>query len=207
MNKKVFGSIVALVLIGALVAIMIKNAAGDEYSGRQEQLKRELEETGQTQTGAPDEEEVIGIGPGEQAPDFTLKALDGGEMSLSDFRGKKVILNFWASWCGPCRAEMPHMENFYKKEAEELGVEVLAVNLSAAERGDEQKVMENITNFVGEFGMTFPVLLDSDGKQGDVYKAISIPTSYIIDSGGIVRQMVRGPMDEAMMRDLVNSVE
>ncbi|SIT69067.1 redoxin domain-containing protein [Edaphobacillus lindanitolerans] len=206
MNKKVFGSIVALVIIGTLVAIMVRDATGEEFNGRQKQLERQLEEAGQTET-VSDDEEAVGIRPGEAAPDFTLQKLDGGEMSLSDFRGKKVILNFWASWCGPCRSEMPHMENFYKQEAKKLGVEILAVNLSASERGSDEKVMENITNFVGEFGMTFPVLLDKDGKQGDIYQAISIPTSYIIDSSGVVRQMVRGPMDEKMMRELAESIE
>ncbi|WP_040227769.1 TlpA disulfide reductase family protein [Bhargavaea cecembensis] len=205
MNKKVFGSVVALLIIGALVAIMVRDATGDEFSGRKEQLKREMEESAQTETASDAPE--VGIGQGQLAPDFTLKTLDGGEMTLSDLRGKKVILNFWASWCGPCRAEMPHMEKFFTDEAEEAGVEIVAVNLSASERGNDEKVMSNITGFVEEFGMTFPVLLDSDGQQGETYKVIAVPTTYFLDASGIIRQVVRGPMDEALMRDVAASID
>jgi thiol-disulfide isomerase/thioredoxin len=209
MNKKWFGSILALAVIAAMVGIMLKDTADDGLSGQKKQLERELaqsemEDKADTGTAAePDE----GIAEGEAAPDFTLEMLDGGELTLSDLRGEKVILNFWASWCGPCRAEMPHMQEFHEEEAGDAGVRVIAVNLSTSERGDQEKVMENIQSFVDEFGLTFPIPLDTEGEQMDVYRVITIPTTYIIDTSGIIRHVVRGPMDAEMMRSLTANID
>lgn len=208
MNKKWFGSIIALAVIAAMVGIMLKNTANDGLSGQKKQLERELtqsetQEEAETGTAAEPEE---GIAKGEAAPDFTLETLDGEELTLSELRGEKVILNFWASWCGPCRAEMPHMQEYYEKEAGKAGVRVIAVNLSTSERGNKEKVMENIQSFVDEFGLTFPIPLDTDGEQMDVYRVITIPTTYIIDTSGIIRHVIRGPMDAEMMRDLTASI-
>ncbi|MCM3088131.1 redoxin domain-containing protein [Bhargavaea ginsengi] len=208
MNKKWFGSIIALAIIAAMIGIMLKNTADDGLSGQKKQLERELAQSEEVQAGAEGDAEVQeGIAKGESAPDFTLGTLDGGKLKLSDLRGEKVILNFWASWCGPCRAEMPHMQDFHEQEAEKAGVRVIAVNLSTSERGDKDKVMENIQSFVDEFGLTFPIPLDMDGEQMDAYRVITIPTTYIIDTSGIIRHVVRGPMDEEMMRDLTASVD
>ena len=209
MSKKWIGSIIALAVIAAMVGIMLKNTADDGLSGQKKQLERQLSQSEMqegTDTGTAAEPEE-GIAEGEAAPDFTLETLDGGELTLSDLRGEKVILNFWASWCGPCRAEMPHMQEYYEEEAEEAGVRVIAVNLSTSERGDKEKVMANIQSFVDEFGLTFPIPLDAEGEQMDVYKVITIPTTYIIDTSGIIRHVVRGPMDAEMMRSLTASID
>lgn len=209
MNKKWFGSIIALAVIAVMVGIMLKDTANDGLSGQKKQLERELtqsemrEEADTGNTGEPEE----GIAKGEAAPDFTLETLDGGELTLSELRGEKVILNFWASWCGPCRAEMPHMQEYHEEEAEEAGVRVIAVNLSTSERGDKEKVMENIRSFVDEFGLTFPIPLDAEGEQMDIYRVITIPTTYVIDTTGIIRHVVRGPMDAEMMRSLTENID
>lgn len=208
MNKKWFGSIIALAVIAAMIGIMLKNTADDGLSGQKKQLERELAQSEEVQAGAEGNTAVQeGIAKGESAPDFTLGTLDGGELKLSDLRGEKVILNFWASWCGPCRAEMPHMQEFHEQEAEKAGVRVIAVNLSTSERGDKDKVIENIQSFVEEFGLTFPIPLDMDGEQMDAYRVITIPTTYIIDTSGVIRHVVRGPMDEEMMRDLTANID
>lgn len=115
--------------------------------------------------------------------------------------GKKVILNFWATWCPPCKAEMPHMQEFYVDQKGNK-VEILAVNLTTAEKDSN-----NIGKFVNDYGLTFPILLDSNGEIGETYQAFSIPTSYIIDTKGIIRKKIVGPMDKEMMSELINSIE
>ncbi|MEH7387169.1 redoxin domain-containing protein, partial [Bacillus sp. JJ1521] len=146
-------------------------------------------------------EHKIGISVGHMAPDFTLKTISGEEMKLSEFRGKKVILNFWASWCPPCKAEMPHMQEFYV-ENKEFNAVLLSVNLTTAE-----KKRSDVAKFVDEYELTFPVMLDEQGEIGQIYQAYAIPTSYLIDSKGIIRKKIVGPMDKEMMNGLINSVE
>ncbi|WP_442598286.1 peroxiredoxin family protein [Neobacillus sp. D3-1R] len=143
----------------------------------------------------------IGIQEGNKAPDFQLQTLDGKEMKLSDMAGKKVILNFWATWCPPCKAEMPHMQEFYS-EQKDNGIEIVAVNLTTAEKNQD-----DIGKFIKDYGLTFPVLLDSPGEVGQTYQAFTIPTSYIIDSNGIIRKKIVGPMDKDMMKGLTDSIE
>lgn len=135
---------------------------------------------------------------GDLPPDFTLTTLDGEEVRLSDYKGKKVILNFWATWCPPCKAEMPHMQNFYDANKEE--VEVLAVNLTDKDNG-----VETIQQFIEDYELTFPIPLDKEGEVGTAYQALTIPTSYIITSAGTVQHKIVGPMDEAMMEQLISS--
>ena len=110
-----------------------------------------------------------------EAPDFSLKNLDGDDISLSSYRGKLVFLNFWATWCGPCREEMPSMQALYDN-LNEAGFEIVAVNLQESQR--------TVSKFINQNGYTFPVLLDSNGKVGGTYGARSIPTSYLIDTDG-----------------------
>ncbi|MFE8696027.1 redoxin domain-containing protein [Cytobacillus sp. FJAT-53684] len=142
----------------------------------------------------------VGLQEGNKSPDFQLKTLNGTEVRLSDLKGKKVILNFWATWCPPCKAEIPHMQDFYES-SDKTKVEILAVNLTTSENNPG-----NIKGFVKERNVTFPVLLDQDGDVGDLYRAITIPTSYLIDSNGIVRKKIIGPMDKEMMNQLIESI-
>ena len=110
-----------------------------------------------------------------RAPDFTLQDLSGKRSSLKDFRGKVVFLNFWATWCIPCRDEMPQMEKLHR-EFKDQGLEVVAVNF----REDKQTVKK----FVAELGLTFRILLDSDGNVSNDYGAWSLPLSYFVDRKG-----------------------
>lgn len=143
---------------------------------------------------------IMDIQKGEKAVDFALKTLDGEDAKLSDYTGKKVILNFWATWCPPCKAEMPHMEEFYKKN--NTNVVILAVNLTSGEAN-----ASNVKKFSKEHRLTFPILLDTQGKVGKVYQAFTIPTSYIIDSNGIVQQKVVGPMSKETMKSLISNID
>ncbi len=144
---------------------------------------------------------VEGINKGNRAPDFKLQTLDGQTVALSDFRGKKVIVNMWATWCPPCRAEMPDMQKFYEKYKDE-GVEILAVNLTQAEKNKE-----DVARFLKDYGITFTVVLDEMGEVSEKYQAQAIPTSYLIDSKGIIREKITGPMSYDWMVEKIASME
>ena len=110
-----------------------------------------------------------------QAPDFTLEDLSGKPLSIKDFRGKIVFLNFWATWCVPCREEMPLMEKLHR-EFKDRGLEMVAVNF----REDKKAVRK----FFAELGLTFKAVVDFDGNVSDKYGAWSLPLTYIIDRKG-----------------------
>jgi peroxiredoxin len=136
------------------------------------------------------EEIAVGIEPGNKAPDFTLTDIEGKSVSLSDYKGKKVFLNFWASWCPPCKAEMPDMQELYEEKA--IGdFEILAVNMTFIEKnkGDE-------LDFVKDNGLTFPIPLDVKGQVMGEYEIMAYPTSFFIDSDGIIRSRVMGAVDK-----------
>ncbi len=111
------------------------------------------------------------------AVDFELEDLDGNLIRLSSMHGRVVFLNFWATWCPPCRAEMPSMENLYNRFASR-DFEIVAVNL--------QEKNKQVSKFVADNGLTFKILLDKTGSTGAAYGARSIPTTYIINRDGSV---------------------
>ncbi|WP_409251986.1 peroxiredoxin family protein [Bacillus sp. SCS-153A] len=195
MNKRILGIGLVLVLVGLFVGnIFMKQASKKEM---EKQVADQLEESGLEVDFGSD-----GPGEGDAAPDFTLMTLEGKEVSLSDYKGKKVILNFWATWCPPCKAEMPHMQEYYEEYHKKANVEMLAVNLTTIDEGKTA-----IKEFVEEYGLTFPILLDEEGTQGTIYKAQTIPTSYMIDTNGIIQHKILGPMNKEMMIQLVKSMD
>jgi len=119
------------------------------------------------------------------APAFTLEIMEKGRVvNLSDYRGKVVLLNFWASWCFPCRREMPSMEELYQTFSQ-LDFEVLAVNL-------DKFGGEKVSRFVSNYGLTFPILLDKGLKTALRYQVRHIPTTYVIDKKGIIKEKIVG---------------
>lgn len=125
---------------------------------------------------------------GKTAPDFALTDLNDKPRRLSDFRGKVVFLNFWATWCKPCREEMPSMEVLHKN-FEKDGLVVLAVSI------DRVTTTKDIPPFVKGMNLTFPVLIDSWGKTDKPYKRMGVPETFIIDQQGVIREIVIGPRD------------
>jgi cytochrome c biogenesis protein CcmG/thiol:disulfide interchange protein DsbE len=125
---------------------------------------------------------------GKPAPDFALTDLNDKPHRLSDFRGKVVFLNFWATWCAPCREEMPSME-VLNKSFEKDGLVVLAVSI------DRVTTTKDIPPFVKSLNLTFPVLIDSWGITDKPYKRLGVPETFIIDQQGIVREIIIGPKD------------
>ena len=125
---------------------------------------------------------------GKEAPDFALTDLNEKPYRLSDFRGKVVFLNFWATWCAPCREEMPSME-VLNKNFEKDGLVILAVSI------DRVTTTKDIPPFVKGLNLTFPVLIDSWGKTDKPYKRMGVPETFIIDQQGIIREIIIGPKD------------
>ncbi len=128
-----------------------------------------------------------------QAPGFTLSDVRGNSVSLSRFRGSVVFLNFWATWCPPCRQEMPSMERLYR-QLRGQGLAMLAINLK--ESGGQ------VANFMRNFGLSFPALLDSDGRVSALYRVWGLPTTYVIDGDGRAIGMKSGSKDWASLDSL-----
>jgi peroxiredoxin len=133
---------------------------------------------------------------GHPAPDFTLTTLTGETFALSDLRGKPVVLNFWATWCPPCRAELPELQ----AAAERYAGELVIAGVNQAETAD------SVARFADGLGLRFLVPLDTDAQVSRLYGARSLPTTFFIDRDGIVRQIQIGPVTEATLAQLLRSV-
>jgi len=121
---------------------------------------------------------------GKEAPDFTLPTLSGNSVRFSDYKGKVVFLNFWATWCPPCREEMPSMESLYQRlKGREF--EMVAISL-------DQEGKKVVGPFVTKYGLTFPILLDTDKKASQLYRLSGIPETFIIDKNGFITLKITG---------------
>jgi cytochrome c biogenesis protein CcmG, thiol:disulfide interchange protein DsbE len=137
---------------------------------------------------------------GFAAPDFALKTPNGEEYTLSKLKGNAVLVNLWATWCPPCRAEMPAIDKMYK-EYKDQGFVVLAMNMTY------QDDPTNVVPFIQEYGLTFPILLEETGDVGAAYQLRSLPSSYFINRAGIIQEVViGGPMSEALLRTRIEQI-
>jgi peroxiredoxin len=137
---------------------------------------------------------------GFAAPDFTLEILDGGEVRLSSLRGKAVVINLWASWCPPCRAEMPALQAAYEAERDR-GLEIIAINTTFQDQEHDAR------RFVEEFGLTFPIALDRSGTVSRQYLLRALPSTFFVGRDGVIRKVIiGGPMSEATIRSTVDEL-
>jgi cytochrome c biogenesis protein CcmG, thiol:disulfide interchange protein DsbE len=151
-------------------------------------------------TRVPDDAEVIARVAAHvnfRAPAFTLTTLDGKLVSSNDFHGKIVLVNFWATWCPPCRSEMPEIEAAY--QAHRNNFVVLGINQAESSNAAKQ--------FADEFHLTFPILLDSNGSVGQLFQVQALPTSFFIDPKGIIRAANLGQMNRAYIETQIAALE
>ncbi len=145
----------------------------------------------------PDKEATSSALIGEPAPDFSLYSLDGQVMSVAEHIGKPVMINFWASWCEPCRSEMPLLDQKAQQYAAQ-GLTVLAVNL-----GESEKTVEG---FRDEYGLSFPILLDKDDTVSAQYAIEPIPSTFFIDRTGRVQNVYIGELDEESAEENIQKI-
>jgi peroxiredoxin len=167
-----------------------------DKGGNEAKLEIELTTPAQPPATPP----VISAGPelGKLAPDFTLPTLDGKELSLSQFRGKIVMVNFWQESCSACRSEMPHLQAIYEEWPHDK-LEILAVNI-----GERDAFVQS---FVDRQGLTFPTLLDSDEAVYKIYQTPAIPTTFFINADGIIKMINEGRFkSQSEIEDVLNSL-
>ena len=135
----------------------------------------------------------------DAAPDFTLKSLEGTNLRLEEYRGQVVLINFWASWCGPCRQEMPLLDRLHQRYVD-TGFAVLGVNVE----GEEAPARE----LIDKIPVTFPVLIDEGQLVSELYKLEAMPSTVVVDRDGVVRYIHRGykPGDEAKYVEVVKEL-
>ncbi len=135
---------------------------------------------------------------GHPAPDFALPTLDGQIVRLSDFKGKPVLLNFWATWCGPCRAEFPDFQKASVDNADTLVI--IGINNTSTDQKDQ------VPAFLEEFRVTYPIVLDETGETAKAYGILGLPTSIFIDRNGNVNEIFTGPINKAYIESKLSEL-
>lgn len=134
---------------------------------------------------------------GDKAPDFTLTTVDGKQVSLHDFKGKPIMINFWGTWCPPCQSEMPAIEEAYKVNKNK-GFQVVSIDIHENELP--------VANFANQYGLTFPILLDKDRDIVKLYKIEPIPSSFFINSDGVIVHRIEGPLQINQLQYYIDQI-
>lgn len=145
--------------------------------------------------GINEEPETALTSAEEKAPNFSGKTLTGDTLVLTDEIEKKTLINFWGSWCEPCKREMPALETAYSTYKNE-GFNVISINLGQSDFVTQQ--------FVKQYNLTFPVLIDQDGSIKEAYRVGKLPASFLVDEDGIIEQVHEGELSEEMLEEWIN---
>ena len=189
-NKKLLIIIAVLVAVIA-IAIPLYNSLSSEYTAS----NMMIEET-QEQAEIKDDNTQKTL-----APDFTVYDINGNAVNLSDFRGKPTIVNFWASWCGPCKSEMPSFEKVYKEYGSDINF--LMINLT----DNSRETVKTASAYINNNGFSFPVFYDTDLDGAYTYDIYSVPTTFFIDKDGYVIAYASGVIDEASLKNGITLIK
>lgn len=202
-QKKILLLVVVLVIVIAGAAFAYHQLSGSVEKNQLVSEGSTQEETNteeKDQTGTSEESEDSTKEEKAAAPDFTVYDLDGNEVKLSTYIGKPIVLNFWASWCPPCKSEMPDFEEAYKNLGSE--VQFLMINMTDG----TQETVESGSTYIAEQGYTFPVFYDKNMDAAMKYGAYSLPTTYFIDAEGYVAARGSGAMDAATLQKGIDMI-
>lgn len=195
--------IVSILFIGALSYFVVENLSSKSSNTNDSSSNEVNEVVIENKTNEKDNQSTVENQPsttipevGKEVPDFTLKNLNGEEVSLSDYKGKIVIVNFWATWCKYCVKEMPDLQKFDDENDE---IVVLAVNV--------QENYDIVKNYIDNSAYSFPVLLDETGNISSTYLVSSFPTSFFINEEGILLGSVPGMMTYIQMNDILVKIK
>lgn len=191
--KKVIWAILGVALVWVLVDF------GFDFIQERQDEKQATTNT-QLQQKESEKQKVLeeGNNSGQLAYEFEAEDMDGSVIKLSDYRGKKVFLNFWASWCPPCKVEMPHLKEFSTAQDE---VVVLGVNVTTSETD-----LANVQTFLDEFDVEYTNVYGTQ-KMFNLYRVQSLPTSYVIDSQGVIQERIVGPVTQDVLTTKFDLIE
>ena len=183
--RKFWKVIILFFVVGIMVGDLLIDYQAQGQAHPQESQAAELQDRN------------VGIAVGDLAPEFSGTTIDGQTVSLSDLDGKLVVINVFASWCGPCRAETPHLVEIYD-ELDRDEVEFVGLNL--------QETPGAVQTFKEEFSIEYPLLLNEGGEITDIYSPIGLPTTWFIDQEGIVRFTFSGPLTKESLQVILDDV-
>lgn len=187
--------ITALVIMVLIVGFVLKDDISN-YLSNEEKIESDTQETSDNEESEIINDEETTENERMKAPNFTLKTMDGKEVSLDDYRGKIVFINFWATWCPYCVKEMPDLQKIYEENKDDLVI--LAV--------DVQESKATVENYMKDKDYTFPILLDEKGEVASTYYISSYPTTYFVDKEGYLLGGYPGMLTYPQMNQILQSI-